>query len=163
MSTDDAKATAQAWIDEHLTQLTEWHTHIWELAEPAWREYRSQRWYVERLREEGFEVEDGSAGMPTAFSARWSNGDGPTLLGVNVPLALSSKLHSDRPDNLIRTILDGVSAPAGPQVGFMAGFRDALDDAQIAQLAHYMRARFAPRRPDWPGLDAAARRVRERR
>ena len=72
--TDAAKATAQAWIDEHLTQLTEWHTHIWELAEPAWREYRSQRWYVERLRDEGFEVEDGSAGMPTAFSARWSNG-----------------------------------------------------------------------------------------
>ncbi len=75
-----AKRTAQAWIDEHLQQLTEWHTHIWELAEPAWREYRSQQWYVERLRAEGFTVEDGSAGMPTAFSARWSNGDGPTLL-----------------------------------------------------------------------------------
>lgn len=78
--TAEAKATAQAWIDEHLEQLTEWHSHIWELAEPAWREYRSQRWYVELLRAEGFEVEDGSAGMPTAFSARWSNGDGPALL-----------------------------------------------------------------------------------
>lgn len=75
-----AKQTAKTWIDDHLEQLTEWHTVIWELAEPAWREYRSQQWYVKLLRAEGFEVEDGSAGMPTAFSARWSNGDGPTLL-----------------------------------------------------------------------------------
>lgn len=80
----EAKATAQAWIEENLDQLTEWHTLIWELAEPAWREYRSAGWYVERLRAEGFEVEDGSGGMPTAFSAVWSNdesnSDGPTLL-----------------------------------------------------------------------------------
>lgn len=76
----NAKATAQEWIDEHLEQLLDWHTHIWELAEPAWREYDSQAWYVQQLRQEGFEVEDGSGGMPTAFSARWSNGEGPTLL-----------------------------------------------------------------------------------
>lgn len=76
----EAKATAQAWIDENLGRLTEWHTHIWELAEPAWREYRSVAWYVERLTEEGFTVEAGSAGMPTAFSAEWSQGEGPTLL-----------------------------------------------------------------------------------
>ncbi|MGO1434100.1 MAG: amidohydrolase [Canibacter sp.] len=78
--TAEAKATAQKWIDENLDRLVEWHTTIWELAEPAWREYRSQQWYVKRLREEGFEVEDGSAGMPTAFNATWSNGDGPTVL-----------------------------------------------------------------------------------
>lgn len=76
----DAKATAMAWIEEHLVRLTEWHTQIWEFAEPAWREYRSVDWYVERLRAEGFEVEAGSGGMPTAFSAVWSNGDGPTVL-----------------------------------------------------------------------------------
>lgn len=78
--TDEVKQTARKWIDDHLEQLVQWHTHIWELAEPAWREYKSQRWYVETLRGEGFDVEDGSAGMPTAFCAIWSNGDGPTLL-----------------------------------------------------------------------------------
>lgn len=77
---DDVKRTAQTWIDDHLDDLMAWHTHIWNLAEPAWREYRSQQWYVQRLRAEGFEVEDGSGGMPTAFAARWSNGEGPTLL-----------------------------------------------------------------------------------
>lgn len=75
-----AKQTAREWIEANLDQLTEWHTHIWELAEPAWREYRSAEWYVALLRERGFTVEAGSGGMPTAFSAVWSNGDGPTLL-----------------------------------------------------------------------------------
>ncbi|QIM15980.1 amidohydrolase [Leucobacter insecticola] len=78
--TTAAKATAAAWIEANLQRLTEWHTQIWEFAEPAWREYRSVNWYVERLRDEGFEVEAGSGGMPTAFSAEWSNGDGPTVL-----------------------------------------------------------------------------------
>ncbi|WP_353987102.1 amidohydrolase [Ruicaihuangia caeni] len=76
----EAKATAERWVEENLPRLSEWHTHIWRLAEPAWREYQSAEWYVERLRAEGFEVEAGSAGMPTAFAAEWSNGDGPTLL-----------------------------------------------------------------------------------
>ena len=53
------------------------HLH---LAETAWREYRSAEWYVNRLRAEGFDVEDGSGGMPTAFSATSSNGPGPTIM-----------------------------------------------------------------------------------
>ncbi len=75
-----AKALADRWVDARREVLSEWHRVIWDLAEPAWREYQSAAWYVQRLRAEGFEVEEGSAGMPTAFSARWSNGAGPTVL-----------------------------------------------------------------------------------
>lgn len=76
-----AKDTARRWVDVNMPRLSEWHTHIWELAEPAWREFRSAEWYVQLLRAEGFTVESGSAGMPTAFSAEWTNGTGgPTLL-----------------------------------------------------------------------------------
>jgi aminobenzoyl-glutamate utilization protein B len=75
-----AKETARAWVDEHTRDLSAWTRAIWDLAEPAWREYRSSAWYADRLRAEGFEVEAGSGGMPTAFSATWTNGDGPTLL-----------------------------------------------------------------------------------
>ena len=76
-----AKALAHGWIDDHRTVLSAWHRTIWEFAEPAWREYRSAAWFVERLRSEGFEVESGSAGMPTAFAASWTNGPGPTVAG----------------------------------------------------------------------------------
>ena len=64
-----------------MAKLSVWHKHIWDLAEPAWREYKSAQWYVELLRAEGFTVEAGSASMPTAFSAEWSHGSGgPVLL-----------------------------------------------------------------------------------
>ncbi|CAN7165210.1 molybdopterin-dependent oxidoreductase [Variovorax paradoxus] len=91
------------------------------------------------------------------------DGDGPTLLGVNTPLALNGNLTSARPDNLLRTILDGVREPASQGIGFMPAFRDALDDRQIAELAGYMRARFAPQEPAWKNLPAEVARVRAAR
>lgn len=76
-----AKQLAHAWVDQRRNDLSDWHRTIWDYAEPAWREYRSVAWFVDRLRREGFEVEEGSAGMPTAFAARWTNGPGPVIAG----------------------------------------------------------------------------------
>lgn len=67
------------WVAAHAGQLSDWHQIIWHFAEPAFREYKSAAWYVEKLRAEGFEVEVGSGGMPTAFMASFKNGDGPTI------------------------------------------------------------------------------------
>ena len=88
------------------------------------------------------------------------DGDGPTLLGVNPPLALNSNLHSARPDNLINIILNGVREPATPDIGFMPAFKYALSDAQMTELANYMRSRYAPSEPTWPNLSADIARVR---
>jgi len=78
-----AKKTVLGWIKEREPWLSQAHTHIWNLHETAWREYRSAAYYVQLLREHGFEVEEGSAGMPTAFCATWSNKaagrKGPTI------------------------------------------------------------------------------------
>ena len=78
MKPSSQKQTALTWIDEHRGALSSWHDTVWDFHEPAWREYRSAAWYVERLQAEGFEVEAGSGGMPTAFCARWGDG-GPTI------------------------------------------------------------------------------------
>jgi len=75
------KRTASDWVDAHARDLSDWNQIIWHFGETAWREYRSARWYVERLRAEGFEVEEGSGGMPTAFAAHYSRGNGPVLAG----------------------------------------------------------------------------------
>jgi len=82
------------------------------------------------------------------------------VFGQNLPLALSSKLHGAQPDNLLRVILDGVREPASSELGFMPAYRDAIDDAQLAQLAAYLRARFAPDKPAWRDLEAASARLR---
>jgi nicotinate dehydrogenase subunit B len=96
----------------------------------------------------------------SACGACHHDGDGPRLIGVNVPLALSSKLASDRPDNLLRTIFEGVRAPATREIGFMPSFKDALDDRQVAELAGWMRRRYAPAKAPWPDLERDVARIR---
>ena len=88
-------------------------------------------------------------------------GDGPQLLGQNLPFALNSNLHSDRPDNLLRVILEGIREPATTDIGFMPAFRHSLDNTQIAELASYMRQRFAPGKPAWKDLEAQVQKIRE--
>ena len=73
---------------------------------------------------------------------------------------MNTNLHSERPDNLLRVILEGIREPATRDIGFMPAFRDSLDDAQLAQLAAYMRQRFAPDKPAWHELEWGAARVR---
>ena len=89
------------------------------------------------------------------------DGDGPTLLGVNPPLALNSNLHSARPDNLVNIILNGVREPATQDIGFMPAFKYALSDTQIAELAAYMRSRYAPGEAAWGNLPADIARLRK--
>ena len=96
----------------------------------------------------------------SACGACHHDGDGPELVGLNAPLALNPNLHSARPDNLLRTIVDGIQDPAFIDIGHMPAFRYALSDAQIAELAAYMRQRFAPGQPPWSDLAAAAARAR---
>ncbi|MGC5700071.1 amidohydrolase [Pseudomonas sp. NFXW11] len=73
------KEFAIDWVARHRQQLSDWHQIIWHYAEPAFREYKSSAWYVERLEAEGFTVERGSGGMPTAFCATFTQGQGPLL------------------------------------------------------------------------------------
>ncbi len=96
-----------------------------------------------------------------ACGACHHDSDGPPVLGLNHPLALNGNLHSARPDNVIRTVIDGIRDPAFVEIGHMPAFRDALDDAQIAELLAYMRQRFAPGEPAWTGLEAAVARARQ--
>lgn len=74
-----AQATALAHLDDCQSSLSAWTRTIFEFGETAWREYQSAAWYVKLLKQEGFSVEEGSGGMPTAFCAHWSNGPGPTI------------------------------------------------------------------------------------
>jgi nicotinate dehydrogenase subunit B len=96
-----------------------------------------------------------------ACSACHHTGDGPKLLGQNIPLALATSLHADTPNNLIRTIFDGARSPAHPDIGFMAGFRDHFNDAQMVELVAYLRERFAPSRGAWTNLPEMVKQLRK--
>jgi aminobenzoyl-glutamate utilization protein B len=76
----EEKQHALDWIDANRERLSDFHQEIWQYAEPAWREYKSAQAYVDLLRAEGFDVEEGSGDMPTAFVA--SYGSGKPVLGT---------------------------------------------------------------------------------
>ena len=76
---DRYKEAVFGWVDRRMGDLSEWNQTIWHYGETALREYKSSAWYVARLKDEGFEVEAGTGGMPTAFRATWSNGAGPRI------------------------------------------------------------------------------------
>ena len=82
-------------------------------------------------------------------------------MGANIPLALNTNLHSDKPDNVIRVILEGVRKPASQAIGFMPSFSAQLDDEQLESLVNYMRARFAPDKPVWNNLEQSIARIRQ--
>ena len=58
---------------------------------------------------------------------------------------------------MLRVILDGARPEGLSELGAMPAFRHHLDDAQIADLAAYLRARFAPDKPAWTGLARGCR------
>jgi len=73
------KQTAFNWVKNNEKMLSDFHQKIWQFAETAWREYKSSKAYVDILRQEGFDVEEGSGEMPTAFCAKF--GEGKPVLG----------------------------------------------------------------------------------
>lgn len=86
-------------------------------------------------------------------------GRGPTLFGVRPSLALNSNVHAETPDGLVRIILEGIQAPAFPELGAMPAFRTTLDANQIAALVRYLRQQFAPDRAPWTGIEQATTRI----
>lgn len=60
--------------------IAEINQAVWDYAEYGYQEVRSAGKIVETLRKEGFEVEEGIAGIPTAFVGRY--GSGKPVIGI---------------------------------------------------------------------------------
>ncbi|PDT72443.1 cytochrome c [Bradyrhizobium sp. C9] len=77
--------------------------------------------------------------------------------GVN--LALSTAIAGSDPRNLLNIVLAGISAAAGERSPIMPGFAASIDDAQVVELANYLRSRFG-KQPAWNDLDKAVHEAR---
>ncbi len=67
-------------IEEKRGLITDLSDKIWEFAELSLKEERSADLFCNILREQGFEVEEGLSGIPTAFKA--SFGSGRPMIGI---------------------------------------------------------------------------------
>ena len=76
-------------------------------------------------------------------------------------LSLVSAIAEDDPRNTLLAILEGIQPPVGSRGAFMPPFADSLADAEIADLAAYLRSRYS-NRAAWPELMNAAATARKR-
>jgi aminobenzoyl-glutamate utilization protein B len=76
----DGKGTALAWIDGNAETLKRVNRAIWTHAETGLEESQSAKELMDLLRANGFTIEAGVSGMPTAFVA--SYGMGRPIIGI---------------------------------------------------------------------------------
>ena len=131
-----AKTTARTWVGDNIGRLSEWCATIWDFGETAWREYRSAAFYVDLLRREGFTVESGSGGMPTAFCATWENGKGPTIGGYAEYDAVPGNCQAA---DVVKRPRAGLSPHAG-------GHTDPHSALGISSLGGFLAAKAAMQR-----------------
>ncbi len=65
---------AKSEIEAKSTLLTDLSKKIWDNPEIAYKEYNASKWTAEFLESEGFEIEIGYTGIPTAIKATWGSG-----------------------------------------------------------------------------------------
>ncbi len=76
----DGKGTALGWIDDNADTLRRVNRAIWTHAETGLEESKSAKELMDLLRANGFAIEAGVSGMPTAFVA--SYGSGRPIIGI---------------------------------------------------------------------------------
>jgi len=74
------KEVALVWIDKNKDKIVEISDKIWEYAELGLKEFKSSKLLSDELEKNGFMVQRGIAGMPTAFIASW--GQGKPIIGI---------------------------------------------------------------------------------
>lgn len=77
------KRTALGWIERNASRITGLNDEIWEHAELSLREWNSSIAQADFLRRAGFDIEFGTAGFPTAFTATYTRGKGGPAIGFS--------------------------------------------------------------------------------
>ena len=85
LATPAQKKAADAGVEARAKMAADMVDMIFSFAEPGFQEHKTAEYLAGILEKNGFKVERGAAGIPTAFSATWSNGDGPKIaLGSDI-------------------------------------------------------------------------------
>ncbi len=93
-------------IDEKKDLLLEISHQIWAFAELSLKEVKSAALYKEKLKEAGFSLQEGYAGIDTAFSGSFSSGSGKPVIGIlgefDALSGLSQKAASTVKEELVK-------------------------------------------------------------
>jgi len=82
------KQEAMANVDAHATMVQQAVDQIFSYAEPGFQEVKSTKYIAGLLEKNGFKIEWGIAGIPTAFKATWGEGGPLIALGSDIDCLL---------------------------------------------------------------------------
>ena len=79
---ENLKVEAEQMIRDRAKLAQEIVDHLFSFGELGMQEFETQRYLTGLLEEEGFDIELGVAGMPSAWTATWSNGSGEPVIAL---------------------------------------------------------------------------------
>lgn len=79
---DDLKDEVLQMVEADAEMVQEIVDMLFSFGELGFQEYETQRYLTGILEDAGFQIELGVAGMPSAWTARWSNGSGEPVIAL---------------------------------------------------------------------------------
>jgi len=71
-------------VDAMQENIQKWNDSVFSFAEPGFQEFETSRFLTNILKQNGFTVQEGVAGIPTAFMATWGSGKPVIALGSDI-------------------------------------------------------------------------------
>jgi aminobenzoyl-glutamate utilization protein B len=79
---ESLKEEALEMVQDRSKLVQEIIDHLFSFGELGMQEFETQRYLTGLLEDEGFDIELGVAGMPSAWTARWANGTGSPVIAL---------------------------------------------------------------------------------
>jgi aminobenzoyl-glutamate utilization protein B len=81
---DQMKRDVGLEVDGMQENIQKMNDTVFSFAEPGFQEFETSKYLVGILRQNGFTIQEGVAGIPTAFTARWGSGKPVIALGSDI-------------------------------------------------------------------------------
>jgi aminobenzoyl-glutamate utilization protein B len=71
-------------VDSMQENIQKWNDSVFSFAEPGFQEFETSKYLTAILKQNGFSVQEGVAGIPTAWMATWGSGKPVIALGSDI-------------------------------------------------------------------------------
>jgi aminobenzoyl-glutamate utilization protein B len=82
--TEQLKANVGLEVDAEKENIQQWNDSVFSFAEPGFQEFETSKYLTTILKQNGFTVKEGVAGIPTGFTATWGSGKPVIALGSDI-------------------------------------------------------------------------------
>ncbi len=82
--TEQLKANVGMEVDAEKENIQQWNDSVFSFAEPGFQEFETSKYLTTILKQNGFTVKEGVAGIPTGFTATWGSGKPVIALGSDI-------------------------------------------------------------------------------